>query len=305
MKWFRVYSEIKDDPKMLELDDHQFRLWINLLAMASEDGVTSRDTGVTSRGNVRASRRKGLAAALRTDVDALNTALDLFEELDMIEVEDDGEIITIAHWDARQYDKPSDIPEKTRERKRKSRSRENPTYIEESPSHVGHADVTPSHATYSTREYTDTDTEPEENEGRADALPPRPSDAAMSVADTLVTAAWVNGELLDVAHEVDRLFSKVPDYNVRDGPALAEVYVNWRGYVKKPPEKWSLAWLKWIRKEAADEQRDTNQPRQTGGVASARQNGHADLPGGTDYDTAFVNRTSRPAAGAGSHSGAA
>jgi len=28
MKWFRVYSEIKDDPKMLEMDDHQRWLWL-------------------------------------------------------------------------------------------------------------------------------------------------------------------------------------------------------------------------------------------------------------------------------------
>lgn len=152
MRWFRVYSEIKDDPKMLELDDHQFRLWVGLLAMASE-GVTARDTGVTSRGCVRASRRKGLAMALRTDEKRLSEALDLFEDLDMIECDDEAGIVCIRHWDARQYDKNSDLPEATRERKRRSRAR--------------HADVTPSHALEAE---ADTDTESDTEGSTADAV---------------------------------------------------------------------------------------------------------------------------------------
>ena len=36
MKWFRVYSEIKDDPKMLEMDDHQRWLWICLMSLAND-----------------------------------------------------------------------------------------------------------------------------------------------------------------------------------------------------------------------------------------------------------------------------
>ncbi|MDQ3539713.1 MAG: hypothetical protein M3440_03415 [Chloroflexota bacterium] len=141
------------------------------------------------------------------------------------------------------------------------------------------------------------------SEESADAPPSRPSEAAMEVAETLVTAPWVNDELVDVAREVDRLFGKVPHFSARDGPALAEMYVNWRGYRKKPPENWSIAWLRWTKKEASDEQQD--QPRQTGGTASASRNGAADLPGGTDYDSAFVNRIGRPASGARSHSGPA
>lgn len=42
MKWFRMYTEIVDDPKMSDLSDREFRLFVSLLCVASErekDGV--------------------------------------------------------------------------------------------------------------------------------------------------------------------------------------------------------------------------------------------------------------------------
>lgn len=117
LPWFRVYNEIKDDPKMLTLDDHQFRLWIGLLAMASE----SRE-----RGTVLPCPRPGLIAALRTTAEALQAALDLFAEMDMAFECEDGAIV-IIHFLDRQYDNPSDRPEATRDRKRKQRQAPEPT----------------------------------------------------------------------------------------------------------------------------------------------------------------------------------
>ena len=113
MPWFRLYSEIKDDPKMLCLSDTHFRLWISLLCMASE----SDDRGV-----IAPCPPIGLAAALRTTCDALSEALEAFAELDMIERQDDGSIL-VTHFLDRQYDNPSDQPEQTRDRKRRQRER--------------------------------------------------------------------------------------------------------------------------------------------------------------------------------------
>ncbi len=148
MKWFRVYSEIKDDPKMLELDDHQRWLWICLLAMASE---------AEERGVIANVRLLGLAAALRTDEKRLSVTLDALADMDMLTYDAEQRTIRICHWTDRQYDKPSDTPPQTRDRQRASRQR--------------HANVTPSHA-LDTDTDTDTDTDRDtDTRSRAAAAP--------------------------------------------------------------------------------------------------------------------------------------
>lgn len=40
MRWFRLYDEVLDDPKVQQLSPHLFKIWINLLCLASKhDGV--------------------------------------------------------------------------------------------------------------------------------------------------------------------------------------------------------------------------------------------------------------------------
>lgn len=114
MKWFRLYAEIKDDPKMLELDDAQFRTWINLLAMASE---------ADERGVIPAHRPRGLAAALHATVENMETAFALFAEIGMIERREDGSLL-LTNFMERQYDNPSDRPEKVAERKARLKERQ-------------------------------------------------------------------------------------------------------------------------------------------------------------------------------------
>lgn len=142
MKWFRVYSEIKDDPKMLEMDDHQRWLWICLMSLANDSEL---------RGTILNVRLRGLASSLRTTEDKLREALELYQELDMAEYDEDARTITLLNFVKRQYDKPSDTPEQTRERQRMSRQR--------------HADVTPSHAIYSDTDNTNTQTKEDDDEG--------------------------------------------------------------------------------------------------------------------------------------------
>ncbi len=114
MKWFRLYSEIKDDPKMLALTDHQFRIWINLLAMASDQP--------TARGTIPKFPVRGLAASLHTTEQELIEALDMFasDEFNLIERREDGSIF-ISKFADRQYDNPSDQPKSVNERVRKHR----------------------------------------------------------------------------------------------------------------------------------------------------------------------------------------
>lgn len=46
--WFRLYSEIVDDPKMGDLTDFEFRIWIQLLCLATSHGKTG-SIGMTIR----------------------------------------------------------------------------------------------------------------------------------------------------------------------------------------------------------------------------------------------------------------
>ena len=235
MKWFRVYSEIKDDPKMLELDFDQRWVWITLMAMASESG---------ERGVIAYTRPRGLAASLRIEVDRLTETLGLLEELGMVTVEDGS--IRLSHWDDRQYDKPSDTPEAARDRKRRSRAR--------------HAHVTPSHATDTD---TDTDTDTELPRGHA-CEGPRDAgtdeDAAAAIADEqvyetaeiLMTAPFVRDPLPAVIDSVHRSFRLLGNFTPRDGPYLAERFVGWPDHRSNPPGDWYQRWLSWVRRETRE-----------------------------------------------------
>lgn len=153
--WFRVYTELRTDSKMEFLDDHQFRIWMNLLCMAAE----SKTRGMVIASDGKPYPISVLSKALRTVDRKLKAALALFERLDMVEITDDG--IVIKHFLDRQYDYPSDVPKKAADRKRKSReSHADVTSLsrvchEEKPSESreSHDDVT----THNTD--TDTDTE--------------------------------------------------------------------------------------------------------------------------------------------------
>lgn len=249
MDWFRVYSEIKDDPKMLALDDHQFRIWINLLAMANED---------SERGVVNAYPMRGLAAALRTDEQRLEEAIKLFEEYEMVTRDETGRRVAIAHWKQRQYDKASDTPEATRDRKRRSRAR--------------HADVASSHTPY-----TDTETEQtrEEQQSRADAREPAPATGSVdAVAPEMIEILWlapfVPDDRPEVEAKVRRAFALVPDFDPIDGPYLAERFANWRNYGNDPPADWFQTWLTWMQTEARDAAVPRGSPVLAGVVEDSR-----------------------------------
>jgi hypothetical protein len=72
---------------------------------------------------------------------------------------------------------------------------------------------------------------------------------AGEMAEILVTAPFVGDSEPDVIRQLLRVFDMVPEFPIHDGPALAEIFVNWRGYGKKPPERWHVALLRWMRKE--------------------------------------------------------
>ncbi len=114
LPWFRVYTEILDDPKMARLSGDQFRDWIYVLAMARE----SETPGVIPMTIEDAAWR------CRRSPDEFRRSLELFArpEMDMVTLSADS--IQVTHFAERQKDKPSDLPERVKERVKRHRERQ-------------------------------------------------------------------------------------------------------------------------------------------------------------------------------------
>lgn len=133
LQWFRMYAEARTDAKLRSLSDAEFRVWFNLLCYAAESE--------NQRGTVDLSDPFIVALEVAGgDEELLSRVCHALSRLRIVE-ERDG-IVTFINFTRRQYDKPSDTPEKTRERKQKSRA--NTRDSGEKPPMS--RDVTPGHA---------------------------------------------------------------------------------------------------------------------------------------------------------------
>lgn len=140
-------------------------------------------------------------------------------------------------------------------------------------------------------------TVPNQTEQEDDA---RARDSADDVAEILSQASWINDEPEAIAAAVRKSFAAIPDFNARDGPALALLFVAWKGYAKKPPANWYSAWVQWLRKEIRD---GRQQPQLAGGSVPTNGSGatESDIARrGYSYNSA-IPRTAGSIAGA--HSG--
>lgn len=88
MKWFRMYGEMTDDPKIGILNDAEFRTWVELLCLACRE----EKNGVTSATIQNANW------LLRRDV---TVTVNVLIERKLIH-ENRGSFITITKWDDRQ-----------------------------------------------------------------------------------------------------------------------------------------------------------------------------------------------------------
>ena len=114
--WFRLYSEVLDDPKVQKLDPASFKHWINLLCLAS------RSDGVLPPAD-------DIAFALRIDAIALGSLLDrllIAGLIDVVKGGPHGSRIAIHGWRKRQYKSDS-----SSERVKRFRQRSQP--VSETP----------------------------------------------------------------------------------------------------------------------------------------------------------------------------
>ena len=134
LPWFRMYHEARTDAKLRSLADDEFRVWFNLLCYAAEQG--------TDRGTIECI--DGFLLSIEVaggDEELLRRTLQKLERLRIIQwngdANDPGDCLTFCHFNDRQYDKPSDHPDRVSERVKRHRAA-NVTPVKR--------DVTPSNA---------------------------------------------------------------------------------------------------------------------------------------------------------------
>lgn len=170
MKWYRMYSEARNDAKLRALTDSQHRVWFNLLCLAGEQA---------QRGTISGYDHDLLAVEVANgDVELLQETLTKLEKLRMILKNDQG--IVFSSWEKRQYDSPSDRPKSVNERVRKHREKTksndgNPVKVDGESS--GNDSVTPCNdiVTKCNTLYTDTESDTKTETEKKEQLPPIPS----------------------------------------------------------------------------------------------------------------------------------
>jgi hypothetical protein len=142
--WFRMYAEARTDAKLRTLTDAEFRVWFNLLCYASEQD---------ERGTIPPTDPFLLAVEVAGGDEALlEETMTRLVMLRMVDVGDSADTITFSKFTERQYDKPSDAPDATRERKARQRAKQRESRVTTAESRPLSRDVTPSHAPEKRRE---------------------------------------------------------------------------------------------------------------------------------------------------------
>ena len=116
MEWFRFYNDVRSDNKIKTLADSEFRVWVNLLCLASDqpDGA---------RGCVSIEDRFVVAAEVaNADEALLDATLVKLTRLHIVSIEDDA--VHFLKWDKRQFasDNSTSRVQKHREKNSKQES---------------------------------------------------------------------------------------------------------------------------------------------------------------------------------------
>jgi hypothetical protein len=129
LPWFRMWNEARNDAKLRCLDDAEHRCWFRLLCYASEQD---------DRGSVPV---EGYVLAIEVadgDAALLERTLAKLLQLEVLAYGPDG-VLRFQAFDKRQYDKPSDHPDRVRERVRRSRERRREDVTGNAPVSPGNA----------------------------------------------------------------------------------------------------------------------------------------------------------------------
>jgi hypothetical protein len=178
-RWFRMYADVLDDPKVQKLPPDLFKVWVNLLCLAA------RNDGMLPP-------MEDIAFALRLSQDVTVTVTADLVQRGLLD-ECDG--LSPHNWAERQF--KSDTPESAAERKRKQRAREkqaqNPDNVTECHSD-SHAEVTPPEQSRTEQSRTHTegacDKDPKHWEEVQDIIKDRLGDVSDWEIDFLHSIKW-------------------------------------------------------------------------------------------------------------------
>lgn len=177
-RWFRMYDDVLDDPKVQRLPPDLFKAWVNLLCLASRNDGLLPDI-------------EDIAFALRLSHDVTR---DIVVTLSQRGLLDEEEGLSPHNWKQRQF--KSDTSEDARDRKRKQRAREKEA---QKPSNVtechsdSHDEVTPPDTEQNRAEQNTQDArevEPEHTKEVQDYLTNRADDLSAWDQDFLISIKW-------------------------------------------------------------------------------------------------------------------
>jgi hypothetical protein len=118
-RWFRMYDDVLDDPKVQRLPADLFKVWVNLLCIASKNGgyitYVTRDTSVTGRDD------DDLAFALRMNALDVDQALSSLIDRGLVERDDRG--LRPHNWNARQFKSDADPTAADRQKRKRERDK--------------------------------------------------------------------------------------------------------------------------------------------------------------------------------------
>lgn len=153
--WFRMYSDIIDDPKVESLTHAQRWIWVTVLCLASRSPVRgylllskerSGERSFDVPGNGSGTESQHLPVPIRiiakkaeATLAEAEEALLLFESLEMMDRDSDG-LWHVSHWEQRQF-KSDDVTARTRKYKEKAIGEERS--LERSQDVPGNGDGTP------------------------------------------------------------------------------------------------------------------------------------------------------------------
>jgi hypothetical protein len=93
MKWCRLWTDVLDDVKMLQLTDYEFRMFIYLMCYASEVNSLSGEFQITF---------KSLSIRFHQRFNLFSRAIETFQRLGLVTINEGG-FLTITNWSKRQF----------------------------------------------------------------------------------------------------------------------------------------------------------------------------------------------------------
>jgi len=209
-RWFRLYDDTLNDPKILKLSDRTYRVWIGILCVASKnDGALPPF--------------EDMALMLRMKPEKFQPELEKLITAGLIDHDDNG--LRPHNWQGRQY--KSDVSTE-----RVKRFRNGGRNVSETPPETEQS----------------TDTEAEKKESAALRAPPAPSPAVLRETKKRAKARAPLPDLWAIS-DVERAYAKDRGFADGQIASMATAFENHHRAKGSLMADWTAAWRTWCENE--------------------------------------------------------